>query len=260
MANSCIYFGHVMHQRLRPFMHRFRYRIFSLLIDLDELESLQRHGKIISGNRFNIFSVYDRDHARRDGSSAKAWVLEHAAARGLDLAGGKIFMLCFPRLFGYVFNPLTMYFCRTANGDLAAILYEVKNTFGDQHGYFMPIDRQAMPIDRQAGQDIFQHGHLKEFHVSPFLDVAGEYAFTVRDPAEKLSVLIRHKDDKGDLLLATWNGRRAPLAAPQLLKALLLFPFQAMTVVLAIHWQALRLWLKGAKFYSRPQPPENDIT
>jgi len=242
-----------MHQRLRPFKHRFRYRIFTLLIDLDELDDLQRHGKIISGNRFNIFSIHDRDHARRDGSSAKTWVLAHAAQRGIDLANGKIFMLCFPRLFGYVFNPLTMYFCRDAAGNLAAILYEVKNTFGDQHGYFMPVEQRS-------GQDLFQHAHMKEFHVSPFLDIAGEYAFTVRDPGDKLSVLIRHKDEKGDLLLATWNGKRAPLKLFYLLKALVLFPFQALTVVAAIHWQALLLWLKGAKFYSRPEPPRDDVS
>lgn len=248
---SAIYFGHVMHQRLRPFRHRFRYRVFTLYLDLDELPQLRQATKIMSYNRFNIFAINDADHARRDGSPIKPWVLEKAAQKGLDLAGGKVFMLCFPRLFGFVFNPLTVYYCHDAAGRLAAILYEVKNTFGDQHGYLLPVESR--------GQDIFQHSHLKTFHVSPFFDVAGQYDFTLRPPGDKLALMIRHKDAGGDLLLATWNGRRADLTAAQLLKALILFPFQAFYVVFAIHWQALLIWLKGGKYYKRPAPPTGDI-
>ena len=252
MMNSCIYFGGTTHQRLRPFRHGFRYRLFMLFIDLDELEQLQAQTKILSYNGFNIFGIYDRDHARRDGSSMKSWVLEHAARRGVDLTGGKVFMLAFPRLFGYVFNPLTMYFCRNAAGQLAAVLYEVKNTFGDQHGYFMPVTTE--------GEVVSQHAHLKEFHVSPFLDIAGKYDFTLKDPGEKLALLIRHADDAGDLLLATWNGRRAELNFWNLMRALVLFPFQAFYVVFAIHWQALILWIKGAKYHPHPAPPTDEVS
>jgi len=249
---SCVYFGSVMHQRLKPFRHRFRYRIFTLLLDLDELPALRRKTGIMSYNRFNIFGIYDRDHATRDGRPMKQWVMEKAVARGTDLSGGKIYMLCFPRLFGYVFNPLTVYFCQNSAGKLVAILYEVKNTFGDQHGYFLPVEYK--------GQEIVQHAAMKIFHVSPFIDVAGSYHFTLREPGEKLALMIRHKDAEGDLLLATWNGKRAALGTANLLKALFLFPFQAFYVVFAIHWQALRIWLKGGKYYSYPEPPHEDVS
>jgi uncharacterized protein len=202
--NSCIYFGHVMHQRMKPFRHGFRYRVFTLLIDLDELPELQKNAGLLSHNRFNVFiSVYDRDHATRDGKPIKDWVLKHARDRNIDLEGGKMYMLCFPRLFGYVFNPLSVYYCRDRTGRLAAMLYEVKNTFGEQHGYLLTAaDNEAGPL---------RHDHPKHFYVSPFIEMETHYHFTVKDPGEKLSVLIRQKDKEGDVLLAAWTGNRAAL-------------------------------------------------
>jgi DUF1365 family protein len=249
--SSCIYFGHVMHQRMKPFRHGFRYRIFTLYLDLDELPEMQKSIGIISYNKFNIFSVYDRDHATRDGQPIKQWVLKHARDKGFDLEGGKIYMLCFPRLFGYVFNPLTMYFCKDRAGKLAAILYEVKNTFGEQHGYFLSVADADLHV---------QHGHPKHFYVSPFIPMEAHYHFTVKDPGEKLSVLIRQKDKEGDLLLATWTGRKSALDRANLLKALVLFPFQAFYVMFAIHWQALKIWLKGGRYYSRPKVPDKEVS
>jgi uncharacterized protein len=250
--NSCMYFGHVMHLRMKPFRHGFRYRVFTLLIDLDELPELQGNTGLLSHNRFNVFGLYDRDHATRDGRPIKDWVLKHAAEKGIDVAGGKIYMLCFPRLFGYVFNPITIYYCRNKAGRLAAMLYEVKNTFGEQHSYLLTAaEAQGGPV---------RHDHPKHFYVSPFIEMATHYHFTVKDPGEKLSVLIRQKDAEGDLLLAAWTGSRAALSGTSLLKALVLFPFQAFHVIFAIHWQALKIWLKGGRYYSRPKVPDRDVS
>ena len=160
MAESSIYFGHVMHQRMKPFRHGFRYRIFTLLVDLDELPALAKKTGVLSHNRFNIFSICDKDHGTRDGNPLKPWVLKHAREKGIDLDGGKIYMLCFPRLFGYVFNPLTIYFCEDRVKNLAAVLYEVKNTFGEQHGYFLRASEGEAPV---------RHDHPKHFYVSPFI-------------------------------------------------------------------------------------------
>jgi DUF1365 family protein len=254
VLSSRLYFGHVMHQRLKPFRHGFRYRVFTLFLDLDELDSLGTACKILSHNRFNVFGIDDRDHAARDGAPIRPWVEKHARDKGIDLAGGKIFMLCFPRLFGYVFNPLTIYFCKDRDGRLAALLYEVKNTFGEQHGYLLTAEEGA------AGAPV-QHSHDKHFYVSPFIEMKAAYHFTVKEPGGKLSVMIRQKDDVGDdVLLATWTGRKAPLSTRYLLLALVLFPFQAFHVMLAIHWQALKIWLKGGRYYSRPRVPEKEVS
>ncbi len=251
MAESCIYFGHVMHQRMKPFRHGFRYRIFTLLLDLDELPEMAKKTGVLSHNRFNIFSIYDKDHGTRDGQPLKPWIMKHATDKGVDLEGGKIYMLCFPRLFGYVFNPLTIYFCEDRAGNFAAVLYEVKNTFGEQHGYFLKAAEGAGPT---------QHDHPKHFYVSPFIPMEAHYHFTVRKPGERLSVLIRQKDEGGDLLLATWTGRKAPLTKGKLLRALALFPFQAFNVIFSIHWQALKIWLKGGRYYARPKAPDREVS
>jgi len=249
---SRLYFGHVMHQRLKHFRHRLRYRIFTLYLDLDELPQLGEKTKILSYNTWNIFSIYDKDHAKRDGAPMKGWVTAHAKEFGVDLAGGKISVLCFPRLFGYVFNPLSIYFCKDASGKLAGILYEVKNTCGEQHGYFLKTEPK--------GDAPLEHGHAKEFYVSPFIQMKAEYAFTVREPDDKLSVHIRQHTDGSDLLMALWTGKRADLTFYNLMKSFILFPFQAFHVMWAIHWHALLIWLKGGKYYSRPPLQDRDVT
>lgn len=244
MGEHALYLGRVMHSRLRPFRHRFDYRVYSLLVDLDGLDRLPwplRH------NRFGLLSIDDRDHGRRDGSPLRPWVEEELARHGIRLDGGTVRMLCFPRVLGYAFNPLTIYFCHGADGRLAALLYEVKNTFGDQHVYVCPADGDASgPVT---------HAQAKEFHVSPFIGMDGEYRFRLRVPDERLSILIRQTDPGGDLLLATYTGQRAPLTRGALLGAFLTHPLLTLKVIGAIHWEALRLWRKGAVFHRRPDPP-----
>ena len=253
-GDSALYFSRVMHKRLRPFVHRFDYRVFSLWLDLDDIEPLCRRLRLLSHNRFNLFSFYDRDHGPRDGTALRPWVDGMAARHGIDLTGGTVHLLCFPRVLGYVFNPLSVYFCRTADGRLAAVLYEVRNTFGELHCYFLPVDpaqRDGAPIVQACG---------KRFYVSPFLPMDARYRFRLGVPGEHLSILIRQAVAEGEILLATMTGRRAALDDRALARAFLTHPLLTWKVIGAIHWQALRLWRRGASPHRRPPPPRAAVS
>lgn len=243
---GALYFNRVMHKRLRPFVHRFDYRVFSVLVDLDRLDSLSRSLRLFSHNRFNLFGLYDRDHGPRDGSPLRPWIDGLLHDRGIDLGPeGRVRMLCFPRVLGYVFNPLTLYFCNDGAGRLRAVLYEVRNTFGDMHSYLLPVDG-----DHVTGSPVVQACD-KRFYVSPFIDMDCRYRFRLREPDARLSVLIRQEQPAGDILLATMTGTAAPLDDRTLGRAFVTHPLVTLKVIGAIHWQALRLWLRGATFHRR---------
>ena len=250
---SCLYFGQVMHKRLRPFGHRFAYRVFTLLLDLDELPELAHRLPFFSHNRWNLFSFHDRDHGARDGSALRPWIESQLAAQGIDLEGGQIQLLCFPRVLGYVFNPLTIWFCRHRDGSLQAVLYEVRNTCGDKHGYLIPVAPGHAP-ERPLLQACD-----KRFYVSPFIGMTARYRFRMREPGDRLSVLIRQAVPEGELLIATWTGERRPLTGASLAAAFFRFPLMTFKVIAAIHWQALKLWRKGAPFHRRPAPPAVEV-
>ncbi len=131
-APAALYFGDVMHARLKPMGHRFTYRVMSLLIDLDRLDDADRTSRLFGINRAALYSFHEKDHGERDGSSLRAYAQRCAAAHGIDLTGGRVALLCYPRLFGYTFNPLSVYFCYRASGELALLIYEVRNTFGER--------------------------------------------------------------------------------------------------------------------------------
>ncbi len=251
---SCLYAGRVMHQRLLPFRHRLEYRVFSLFLDLDELPALARRLRLFSHNRWNLFSFADRDHAARDGTALRPWIEGHLAEAGIDLEGGAIRLLCFPRVLGYVFNPLTIWFCYHRGGRLTALLYEVRNTFGEKHGYLLPLDPR-----RRAGEVIRQSCD-KGFYVSPFIDMAATYHFRVAEPDERLAVLIRQWTPDGELLVASQVGRRRPLSDASLLRVFVSHPLMTLKVIAAIHWQALKLWRRGARLVPRPAAPEQAVT
>lgn len=252
--SSRIYFGQVMHKRLRPFKHRFAYRVYAFLFDLDELESLDRDLPLFSHNRRNVFSLRDADHGPRDGSPLKPWAEATCGRAGIDIAGGRVELLCLPRLFGYAFNPLSLWFCYGSEGGLEAVIYEVRNTFGEQHSYVIPL---AAPSDADAA---FEQDCDKGFYVSPFIPMEASYRFRLRRPDKQLSILIRQAVREGEILLATWTGRRAPLTAAALTRALLLYPLLTFKIMAAIHWQALWLWAKGAAYHRRPRPPKEPVS
>ncbi|MDR3483656.1 MAG: DUF1365 domain-containing protein [Bradyrhizobium sp.] len=245
-AAAALYFGKVMHARLKPMGHRFNYRVMSLLIDLDRLDAADRQCSLFGVNRAALYSFNEADHGERDGSSLRAYAQRHAAEHGIDLTGGRVLLLCYPRLLGYTFNPLSVYFCHRAEGGLALMIYEVRNTFGDIHAYVLPVKPTQIS---DAG---IRQQHDKLFYVSPFIDMAMRYYFRVMPPAEGVKLRILETDRTGPLLAATFNGRRRALTTPALLWSVFSLPLVTLKITAAIHWEALRLWLKGARLVPRP--------
>jgi uncharacterized protein len=245
-AAAALYFGEVMHARLKPIGHRFNYRVMSLLIDLDRLDAADRQCSLFGVNRPALYSFDETDHGERDGTPLRAYAQRRAAEHGIDLTGGRVLLLCYPRLLGYTFNPLSVYFCYRGDGGLALMIYEVRNTFGDIHAYVLPVKPEHVS---DAG--IRQH-HDKLFYVSPFIDMAMRYYFRVSPPGENVRLRILESDRKGPLLAATFNGRRRALTTPALLGSVFSLPLVTLKIFAAIHWEALRLWLKGARLVPRP--------
>jgi hypothetical protein len=247
---SCFYDGAVMHRRYRPFSHRFAYRVFSLYVDLDELPAIGRQCKLLSHNRWNIMSFRDRDHGPRDGTPLRPWIEAELARAGIGGPFGAVRILCFPRLFGYVFNPISVWFCHRRDGSLAATLYEVSNTFGEHHCYLIPST--AEPSANAA----MEQACPKLFYVSPFVSMGAHYRFRLRVPDDRLQFGIFAAGAEGAIMTAVHNGRRRALTLANAVSLLLARPLMTFKVIAAIHWQALRLWLKGARRFRRPAPPE----
>lgn len=250
-GSSALYVGHVMHRRMRPRTHRLRYRIFSLLLDLDEIDALAKRLRFLSHNRFNLFSFHDRDYAEGLTQTLRAQVEQHLASAGLNLSGGRIRLLTMPRILGFAFNPLSVYFCFEAAGALRAILYEVNNTFGERHSYLLPVEQ----VDGAIRQECVKH-----FHVSPFMGMDMRYAFRVTPPGERLAIAITGSDHDGPLITAIHSAERQPLTDAALLRAFATHPLLTLNVVGGILWEALKLWAKGVPVHDRPAPPPHPVT
>jgi DUF1365 family protein len=242
---AALYVGDVMHARLKPIGHRFSYRVMSLLIDLDRLADADRQSPLFGVNRAALYSFHEADHGKRDGSSLRAYAQRCAGERGIDLTGGRVLLLCYPRLFGYTFNPLSVYFCYRADGELALLIYEVRNTFGDIHPYVLPV-RSGEISDAGVRQQ-----HDKLFCVSPFIEMAMRYHFRVLPPGQRVQLRILEADREGPVLAATFNGSRRALNTKELLRTFFGLPLVTIKIMAAIHWEALRLWLKGARLVPR---------
>jgi uncharacterized protein len=242
---ASLYFGEVMHARLKPVGHRFNYRVMSLLIDLDRLEDADRQSALFGVNRAALYSFNEADHGDRDGSPLRAYALRRATEQGIDLAGGRVLLLCYPRLLGYTFNPLSVYFCYRGDGGLALVIYEVRNTFGDIHAYALPVKSGEMS-DAGVRQE-----HDKLFYVSPFVEMAMRYRFRVLPPGDCVKLRILETDSEGPLLAATFSGRRRALNTLALLRSFFALPVVTVKIIAAIHWEALRLWLKGVRLVPR---------
>lgn len=230
--NSAIYAGKVFHARTRPRKHTLVYRVFSLLLDLDEMDKLGL--KLLGHNRGAVFSFHDKDHGAGDGN-LRQWVKDQLDAAGIILAQPKVTMLCYPRILGYVFNPLTVYFCHEADV-LTAILYEVHNTFGERRTYVIRVAPGAAAVEQSCA---------KELYVSPFVPMDCVYQFHIEPPGERVLIRIDEIDGEGMLLRASFAGARQPLTDRSLLSALFAYPLMTLKVTAAIHWEAMKLWAKG---------------
>ena len=248
---SALYVGSVMHRRMRPTVHRFRYNAFWLLIDLDELPALAARSWLFSHNRFNLFSLHETDQGDGSATTLRVQVERHLAKAGIDLGGGLIQLLCMPRTFGYSFNPISIYFCRRPDGDLAALIYEVHNTFGERHSYVIPVEPTFGEIRQNC---------RKVFYVSPFMDMDLAYDFRVTEPDARLAIGIRASKGGRPVLNACLAGARREFSDAALLRVFCAIPLITVKVTLAIHWEAVRLWLKGLRPRSRPAPPAHGAT
>jgi hypothetical protein len=250
---AVLYTGRVMHRRVAPREYRFDYPVFSLLLDIDRLDGLARQHRLFSHNRFNLFALHDRDHGPRDGRPLRPWLEQQLRRQGIDLAGGPVRLLCFPRLLGYAFNPLSLWYCWHREGDLRAVLCEVRNTFGERHGYLLHAGGGALDWPVRAGQ-------AKCFHVSPFLPMALDYRFRLSEPGAQLGIAIRCLEDGALKLAAAQVATAQPFSDRNLLRLFLRMPLMTLKVTAMIHWQALKLWLRGAPVFRKPAPPVKEIT
>ena len=247
--NSCIYNGVVTHSRFKPVKHFLKYKTFSFFIDLDEIEKLDKDNIIFSFNRFNIFSFYNKDHGDRDGKSLKAWVIDNLRTFNINQKINKIKLLCYPRIFGYVFNPLSIFYCYQ-DGELKVVFYEVKNTFNEQHTYIFKV-KDSNVVNQKC---------KKKFYVSPFMNMDTYYSFRLLNPNEKLSVSIKQTDKKDTILTAVQTGERKDFNLKQLVINFFRYPLMTIKIISAIHFEALLLWKKGAKYKKRDIKIKNNLS
>ncbi|MBA8879955.1 DUF1365 domain-containing protein [Phyllobacterium myrsinacearum] len=250
---SAIYTGRVTHRRMRPKRHFLRYRMFYMLLDIDEIKGIALTNRWFSHNRFNLFSFFDRDHGSKFDAAAgcsdlRAYVENHLREARMVPDGGPIKLMTMPRILGYVFNPLSVYFCHDVNGTLKALIYEVNNTFGQRHSYVFQLD------DTDDGKPLHQECR-KEFYVSPFMDMALDYDFTITRPSSSASVVINASDQDGLIIATAFAGQRREFSDWNLLKLFFGYPLLTLKVIAGIHWEALWIRVKGVRIKPRPQTP-----
>jgi DUF1365 family protein len=245
-VTSGLYTGLVAHQRLRPRRHRLAYRVFMLALDLDELDDLDRRLKLFAHNGWNLVSLHDRDFAGKVRAPLRPQVEARLAQAGFDLNGGRITLLCMPRLLGKGFNPLSVYFCHDRDGRLVATVHAVRNTFGERHDYVLAAEASADGRVRQACG--------KAFHVSPFMPMDLDYQFDLLPPTDRTAVGVTVHDEAGLLLAASFAGEHRPLTDGELLKAVVSHPWQLAGILAAIHWEAVKIALKGFRLFPGARP------
>lgn len=245
-----LFVGRVMHRRLRPSVHAFSYPVFFVRLPLRRLAAADN--AIFAVDRTRLMSLHQRDHGPRDGSSLLAWVQRLLRERGLP-DDGEIVLQAFPRVLGYVFNPVSFWFCHDRHGALIAVLAEVNNTFGDHHHYL---------LHNPGGKPLLDGQRLdaeKALHVSPFCRVEGAYRFRIHFGRPEQRVRVDYADGGGALLLTSIAGRPRAWSAAALLGAFLRMPLLTFGVMARIHWQALRLWFKKVPFHGKQPHPSQRL-
>jgi len=254
-ATPLIGFGQVRHTRLKPVRNAFAYPTYFLMLPLRALHAGTADAGALAHNRRAPLSFFDRDHG--DGrANAVQWLDELLAAHGIADAQGEAWLHCYPRVLGYTFKPVSFWYCHRADGTLRAIVVEVNNTFGERHCYLLDTPRYGAELSA-----------AKVFHVSPFCNVEGSYRFRFmrtgdggNGGAPRTVVRIDYDDARGALLQTSVSGTLAPLTAATARQALLRHPAMTFGVIARIHWQALRLWLRRVRFFSKPAAPDSFVT
>jgi uncharacterized protein len=247
-VSTCLYVGEVVHRRLSPVQHELRYKVYNLFVDVDEIAAVAKRLKFFSYNGFNLFALSDVKFGAGDGTSIKdhAWSLVKQSQHGNDVK--RIFMFCYPSVLGRIFNPLTTYYCFGADDQLQLMIYEVSNTFGERHSYVVPVEgNNSLSCE-------------KRFYVSPFNKVEGHYDFTIAAPHDELKLGIRLTDSNGPCLNAWFSGTRVELTDLALLRSFFSLPLLPLKILGGIHWEALKLWLKGMRLQQRPKPLQPPVS
>lgn len=256
IGNSCLYAGQVFHHRRRPKVHRLRYSVFSLLLDLDDIDSLAGRLWLFSRNRFNLFSFVDADFGDSRSETLRVFVQRKLQEAGLEDKPDKVLLSCYPRVLGYAFNPLSVYYCLDSRQRCFAVVHEVHNTFGERHCYVLPVD---LGVDAEVNEAIDDASRWinqetdKQLFVSPFADMNMHYDFRLNQPADRQVIVIRASDEQGLVITASYVAHRRPLTASRLLGYLFIYPLLGVKVMAGIHWEAFRLWCKGVPWF-RHQP------
>jgi len=248
--NSSIYECRLMHHRLAPREHRFKYRIFMFWLDLDEIDAISKRVALFSRNRFNAYSFHDRDHATREGGQTKSDVQDWMRQHGVEVCDDdRVMLLTFPRAMGYVFNPVSFYFCHRQNGDAVCAVAEVGNTFGEKKRFLLPHPEDEHP-------NRFDLLVPKHFYVSPFSELDVKFHFQLRAPDERLAIRVDDYEGEDCVLKSALTGRRFPMTTGRLAWFSLKYPLITLKVILLIHWHALLLYLKKIPFIRKAACPE----
>ena len=249
MSGHALYVGQVRHRRSRPKVHALAYRIYMLLIDL---ETPIPRSWVLKAGRFGLMSFDPTDHGDGSQRPLRDQAIDRLRAAGMTGPVGRVQLLTMPRVLGYGFNPISIYWCHRPDGSLAGIVHEVSNTFGERHSYAAVADPKSTRVQRHAAN--------KHLHVSPFMDMDMDYAFRLTPPGETVEVVIDLKDAQGVILTASFIGEARPLTDAALVKAWLAHPLLTLKVIGGIHWEAIRIWLKGVRYRRKPPPPVEPVT
>lgn len=244
---SALYVGEVTHSRVRDFRHRLNYRVWMVLLDLDRLDTLQQHLKLLCRRAFGLISFLPSDHGDGGGGGLREQIEARLIQAGIDLPGGPIRLLTMPRILGYGFNPISVFFCHRPDESLGAVIYEVTNTFRERHSYVIAVPADQTAVVRQTAE--------KALFVSPFMDQALTYDFTVTPPGDAVSVVVTVRRGETPVLTASFSGDRRDLTDRELLRAFLTHPLLTWKVTWGIHWEAVKVMLKGARYRVRGAPP-----
>ncbi len=246
--NSSLYECTVMHHRLEPVKNRFVYKVYFFHLDLDEVDTLHSTLTLFSHNRFNLFSFRDSDHLSFGKPTLKENIVEYLRKNGIELNQGKIFLVTNLRTFGYIFNPVSFYYCFDEAGKPVCVIPEVGNTFGEMKPYLLR--------DADRNENGFRKVVDKYFYVSPFIELDSTFDFNLKIPGEKIHIAIDDYKNGKKIFISAVSGIKKELTDLRLAWYTVRFPFLTLQIIIKIHWQALKLYRKKLPYLKKTDHPE----